>query len=177
MKKRIIFIFKVALIFYIFTGCGNDPEHKKYWVTIEKVGSLKVISKEKVSSMYGYHYNSAMIGILMRYHGKINSIDNPLVPYPCNKMLEYKEKLSQFAYKLNSYMHIVTSDKNESIVLLPKTALVEINILDNNKANKDLCIESLYQNNKTIPREKYIIKITQEEMNKALEELDEVSEK
>jgi hypothetical protein len=154
-------------------------KHLEYSSKSDNVSSKEAINEEK-QRIKDFNSTKNYIGLIINANGTLSPAnDLALGLYGCQKkenifLINYHNEHTNLKYVLFDADLI---DVKKAILLIDKTQLSKIDILENNKVNKDLCIESFYQNKKSIAKEKYIIKITQEELNKALEELDEVSEK
>jgi len=67
----------------------------------------------------------------------------------------------------------LTKNKNEALILMSKALLKQAKVInDNDEVTDDLCFRSYLRNNHNIPEEKYTITINKEEINRALEELE-----
>ncbi len=166
-----IFLFTLLLI--LMTACGGG----KYSVSIEKEGDLMIIDKAKAKEfllnydkLYGktsipsYYYPGKFdklkpsIGLIIKYEGKIRLPGNlvNVIIYPIhNQIKKYDDSIFYHDIKPHHAFYII-----------PDEMLKKLNILDESGHITDgIIIESADQTNKKIPHDKYIIKLSKEELN------------
>ncbi len=154
------------------TACGGGS----YYVTIEKEGNLTVIDKEKAKEfilhydqLYGTHtYGDFMvenitpsIGVIIKYQGKIRPPGNlvTVVIYPINNQTKkHISTINNQDITQNTKFYLITDDILKELGLLEGT----------NYVTDGLYIESYDRANKDISKDKYVIKLTQAELNNAL---------
>ncbi len=158
------------LILLLFTGCDNFGDMKSYGVTIKKKSSFFIVDDDKLkeltgSSYTGNDYALPQIGWLLEYEGK---------PYPTGIAIKAYACQNENNNNNNTIiLGLFTKKENESIILINQNLLQKVNIIDNKQeVVNNLCLKPLHSNNINISKEKSVIKIGKEEIDKALEEFE-----
>ncbi len=170
--KKVINIAISALILVLITACCCGGS---YYATIERDGNLTVFDKDKVKEcVLNYRKNSGndfydplefnnikpSVGLYIKYKGELRGgVLINIYVYPEHNKTK----------KIWSHIELPCDTKNRDIYLITDELLQELNITDDtNHVTDGIFIESV-EKDKKYPPEKYIIKITKDELNRALD--------
>ncbi len=183
--KTVVKIAITSILILLMSACDGglmtallllpDDDDPIYYTTIEREGNLTIVDEERVKecianydNLYGtksydlsrYDKIEPSVAIFIKYSGKLkeeNYITLDIHP------LHNKTK------KLRAYSYYPCDEKHRIVYLLTDDMLNLLDISDStNHVTDGVYIESI-ENDKKLPKDRYIIEITKEELNHALD--------
>ncbi len=184
--KTIVKMAITSILVLLMTACDggltsalllmpDDDENPIYYTTIEREGNLTIVDKERVKECianYDNHYGTKShdlsrydniepsVAIFIKYGGKLK--EENYISLDIHPLHNKTKKLSAVSYyPCNEKYHIVYLITDDMLNLL--------DISDStNHVTDGVYIESI-GNDKNLPKDQYIIKITKNELNRALD--------